>query len=145
MTQLHQSDALPLMERMLEQVVEQDSKARAELEAKLEKQQAMMEMQQAEMEQLKAELIERRIREELTPKPPREAVSEQQLSALQARLESVHKAKLLTDDEFFALEDLCADFGESTVLAAKMQRLAGLSEQMQGDAAFARQARRKFV
>ena len=69
------------------------------------------------------------------------------------------------DDEFFALEDLCADFAVlqpavdvvagQTVLAlhfssalevaAKVRKLACLSEKMTTDAAFARQARRKFL
>ena len=130
-SQLQSSDAMVLVERLIE-------------EAKLEK----AEMHLA-MEQLRKEVA------------PQEAITGQQLSALQARLEAVHAAKLLTDEEFFSLEDLCADGGELrsavetmskvTMLStpafepvAKLFKLVCLSEQMQSDAAFARQARRKF-
>ena len=62
----------------------------------------------------------------------------------------------MTDDEFFALEDLCADFAELQAIirgdrllahepAAKLHKLVCVSEKMTADAAFARQARRKFV
>ena len=73
--------------------------------------------------------------------------------------------RMAGDDEFFALEDLCADFAVlqpavdvvagQTVLAlhfssalevaAKVRKLACLSEKMTTDAAFARQVRRKFL
>ena len=99
----------------------------------------------------------------LTPAPPQEAVSAEQLAALQARLEAVHQANLLTEEELFALEDLCADYAELKTIsvgvmtkemvlaslapeaAATLYKLVGVSEQIAGDAAFARQARRKFV
>ena len=137
--QLQVADALPLMERLLE-------------EARVEK----AEMR-AEMEKQRAEL--QKLRGELTPKPPHDAVSDEQLAALQARLLAAHGAKLLSDEEFFALEDLCADFAElqppagpvtsETVreveLADKVRRLVCVSEKMAADASFARQARRKFV
>ena len=137
--QLQVADALPLMERLLE-------------EARIEK----AEMR-AEMEQQRAEL--HKLRGELTPKPPHDAVSDEQLAALQARLLAAHGAKLLSDEEFFALEDLCADFAEvqplagpvtsetvrAAELADKVRRLVCVSEKMAADASFARQARRKFV
>ena len=105
----------------------------------------------AEMDQLRAELAKQK-----------ELVSAEQLAALQARLESLHSAQLLTDDELFALEDLCADFLEMQAAAggvltpevahsspvsaaARMVKLVGVSEGLASDAAFARQARRKFV
>ena len=43
---------------------------------------------------------------------PAEAIPEQRLAALQARLEALHAAKLLGDDELYALEDMVADFVE---------------------------------
>ena len=121
---------MPLMEKLLE-------------EARVEK----AEMR-AEIEQLRKEL-----------EPQHEKVSDEQLAALQARLEAVHEAKLLSDEEFFALEDLCADFAElqptagpvtsetvrAAELADKVRRLVCVSEKMAADASFARQARRKFV
>ena len=97
MMQPQQSDALPLMERMLEQVVEQNLKARSELQAKLEKQQeeftAKMEQQWREIDRLREEAVEARVQAALAPQ---EAVSGQQLSALQARFEALHEAKLLS-------------------------------------------------
>ena len=121
---------------------------RVDLEAKLKAE------HKAEMDKLRAEL---------TPAPAEELVSAEQLTALQARLDSLHAAQLLTDEEFFALEDLCADFLEvqasaSGVLthelvysnpafgeAAKLAQLIVVSEGLASDAGFARQARRKFV
>jgi hypothetical protein len=116
-----------------------------------------MERQRQEMEAKIAEL---------TPGPATEAVSEEQLVALQARLESVHAVKLLSDAELFALEDTVADYVElqacmagqpiteamiyapvaqSSGPANKLHKLVRLSASMPSDAAFARQLRRKFV
>jgi hypothetical protein len=80
-------------------------------------------------------------------------------SLIQARLMALHAAKLLADAQFYALEDLCADFIELKAAAdgvvtremAKMAasgngllRLAALSASIAADASFARQAIRKF-
>ena len=67
-------------------------------------------------------------------------------------------SQLLSDDEFFLLEDLLADFVELQSLgtitkemlgtfeaAAKLHKIVILSEKMVSDAVFARQIRRKFV
>ena len=93
----------------------------------------------------------------------REAISAEELATLQARVQALHAAQLLADEEFFALEDLCADYLEvqasaSGVLthelvysnpafgeAAKLAQLIVVSEGLASDAGFARQARRKFV
>ena len=130
---LQVADALPLMERLLEEA-------------------------RAEKAELRAEVHQ--LRRELAPVQPLQEVSDEQLVALQARLEAVHAAKLLSDEEFFALEDLCADFAElqpavgavrseaealAFGLVAKMRRLVCISEKMVADAAFTRQARRKFL
>ena len=116
-------DARPsaLTERLLEQLcvgLEQDAKVRMDLEAKLER-------QQGEMAKLREEAVEARIQtavqaakeqarieaelriRELTPPAPN-----LRLSALQSRLEAMHAAKLLTDDEYFRMDDLVADFLE---------------------------------
>ena len=74
-------------------------------------------------------------------------------------MQTLHTAKLLSDDELFAIEDLCADFlelqssaGAITAeltyyfeVARKVCKLVGVSEGMAADASFARQVRRKFV
>ena len=129
---------------------------RAEMKGEMESQRAAMA---AEMDKQLA-----RQREELTP---REAVSAEQLASLQERLEQLHAAKLLADDELFVVEDLCADYmelqasvpnggsltqdmiytavGHSHSAAAKLHKLVRLSDGMASDAAFARQLKRKFV
>jgi hypothetical protein len=134
----------------------QEAKAeRLELEAKLDEQRRETEQQCVEM---RAEMKQQR--QELTPS---EAISAEQLATLQARLEAAHQAKLLSDEELFVLEDICADYAELKTIstsvmtkemvfaspaleaAATLYKLVGVSEQIVGDAAFARQARRKFV
>ena len=47
----------------------------------------------------------------------KEWISAGQLAALQTRLKSLHSSQLLTDEEFFALENLCADFLEMQTVA----------------------------
>ena len=90
------------------------------------------------------------------------AISEDELVALQGRIGSLHVAKLLSDEELYSLEDLVADyvdlqatvaqviteqmlFSSPFAAASRLHRLVQLSTSMVGDAAFARQARRKFL
>ena len=83
------------------------------------------------------------------------AISGRQLAGLQARLEALRDAELLTDEELHVLEDICGDFVElgpvtlemvpSSDAACKCLRLTRLSEGIAADRAFARQARRKFI
>ena len=92
MTQLHTEALLPLVER---------------LEAKLH-------TQQQEMDKLREENVQARIQVAVqaavqAAQKPQEAVSDEQLAALQTRIESLHEAKLLSEDEFYSLEDLCAE------------------------------------
>ena len=89
---------------------------------------------------------------------PREAISAAQLEALEGRLEALHAAQLLTDEELGRLEDCVADAIEATAacdvvtlesvhsspVVGAVHRLIALSERMPKDAMFARQARRKF-
>lgn len=151
--------------------LEQDAKVRMDLEAKLER-------QQGEMAKLREEAVEARIQtavqaakeqarieaelriRELTPPAPN-----LRLSALQSRLEAMHAAKLLTDDEYFRMDDLVADFlelkassgggvavggeveavAEGTEVGGRLLKLMALSEGIAADGSFARQARRKLV
>ena len=147
-TQLQSTDALPLMERMLEQVVEQDTKARMELEAKLEISGQAMEKLREELVEAKIQAAKAEVRAEIAGK---QAISDAQLSALQARLEALHEAKLLSEEELFSLEDLCADHfdlqakvGVVTKEMTTLHTLVSLSEGIPKDNAFARQCRRKF-
>ena len=146
-TQLH-TDALPLMERLLEQLVERDEAARQEARAEKAEMRAELAEQRTQVERLQGQLM-----------APQEVLSAQQIEAVTARLEALHGAQLLSDDELFALEDYIADFYEAfaacgvvtmqTVSTSpamgKAHRLVALSEGMPKDAMFSRQLRRKFV
>ena len=82
-----------------------------------------------------------------------------EVDAVTARLEALHAAQLLSDDELFALEDCVADFIEAQAsydvvtmeavnanrAIGKVHKLVALGEGMPSDAMFARQLRRKFV
>jgi len=119
---------------------------------------ARLDAKDAQMEQQRKEMME----QQLSAPPP--AITQAQLTALQTRIEGLHAAKQLQDDELYALEDLIADFVElgmsvpgHTVTremiyalpdedaACKLDKLIGLSAAIVGDAAFARQAKRKFL
>ena len=115
--------------------------------------------EQLEETELRAEARRQREMRELEAKlRPQEAVSAERLSALQARLEAVHAAQLLSDDALHALEDCVADYldlvasigvvttgmASAHSAASKLMKLAVLSERMTSDAAFARQCQRKF-
>jgi hypothetical protein len=69
---------------------------------------------------------------------------EQQLLALQNRLEALSAAKLLTDDELYLVEDIIADAAEPAE-DDRLAMLLALSTRMTGDGAFARQLRRKVT
>jgi hypothetical protein len=118
-------------------------------EAKTERDEA-----KAERLQMDARLAEMQAKLE-----PRRAISEEQLTALQSRVEKLLAEKLLSDDEAFVVEDLCADYielessvGKLTIEMAQTNhaiaracRLVALSDRMASDNAFARQIKRKFV
>ena len=76
---------------------------------------------------------------------------EQQTAALQSRLEALHAAKLLSDDELYRLEDLIADSFEEETRASgvgvceQLTSMITLSERIASDSALARQIRRKFM
>ena len=87
---------------------------------------------------------------------PRTTLTEGQLEMLQTRLDALHEAKLLSDDEVGALEDCVADYidccsslnptaAEIGAAAEKVKKMVGLSEGMGKDRMLARQLRRKFA
>ena len=133
----------------------QEAKAeRLELEAKLDEQRRETEQQRAEME-ARAERLRQEMEKRLQDTNPRraaEAITEGQLEALQARLQSLHEAKLLSEDELSRLEDTIADCIEVLPTADEQERsvertmrMSQLSEKMAADASLARQLRRKFA
>lgn len=124
----------------------QEAKAqKAEMEAKLEEMEAKLEQQRQETEQQRqqnAKLREQALLREQT-----------QIATLQSRVQALHAAQLLGDEELYRLEDIIVDGGcdiddgaaggegGSRVVA----QMVALSGRMVADGAFARQLRRKFV
>ena len=145
--------------------MERDGEAkaeRAEMEARLEAQRRETEAQRREteasrMREAEAKLeAERRVTEaKLLGKL--EAQKFREVSVLQVRLEALHSAKLLTDEEMFAMEDIIADSfddqdhededdgGSRAVACEKVASLVVLSGRIASNASFARQVRRKYV
>ena len=125
-----------------------------EAEAKLEKQrqeaEAKLDAQRQAMDTLRNDAMEARVRDaQLQLEKQREEAEahtrDQQVTALQARLETLHASKLLADEEVFALEDAIADALEAADDDDRVARMVALSVRMAADAAFSRQLRRKFV
>jgi hypothetical protein len=104
-------------------------KQRQELDAKIE------QKLEAQRREAKAETSE--LRREL-----QKQLQEQQLVALQARLETLHGAKLLDDEALFLAEDAIAD-SEDVTADGRVSKLIALSRKMSSDRAFARQLQRK--
>ena len=132
-------------------------KAVARMEARVDKQaaeaKAEMEMQRLENDKLRGEvnaklLAEASLRAEMQAQLDRAAAArlrDQQLVALQARLEALGAAKLLTDDEMFAVEDIIGDSSGEASEDGQVTMLLALSTRMASNSGFARQVRRKFV
>ena len=156
-----QSDSLSSA-AVVELLLERDQELRSEAKAEKAELEAKMQVEKAELrKEMAAEKAE--LREEFEAKlenlTPKEAISAERLTALEARLEALHAAQLLTDEELFSLEDCLADYIEvkascgvlttetmqTNAAAAKLLKLIVLSEGLGKDAAFARQARRKFM
>ncbi len=119
---------------------------------------ALIEQQQDRMIRLLAEQQDRMEakmeaqREEMRVRTASEVISEEQLATLQARLQALQDAQLLTKDEVCTIEDAVADCIElmpataSTVPAvANVLKMVALSERIAADGSFARQLRRKFI
>ena len=129
---------------------------RAHLESKLEQQELKAEQQRQELEgkleqqrqtieSLQAQLAAR-------PQPAMEVIDEQQLAALQSRLQAMHGSKLLTDDELFSIEDAIVDCVEAMPTAGasapeveKVAKMLVVSSKVASDSTLARQLRRKFL
>ena len=129
---------------------EQAKAERDEMEAKLE---SMRAEQKAQQQQAEAQNSQQKVRELASAMS---CVSEGQLELLQTRLDALHQAKLLNDDEIGALEDCVADYINCRsslnpaatnigVAAEKVKKMVGLSEAVGKDGMLARQLRRSFV
>ena len=125
------------------------STQRHALELKLEEQRRESE---AKAQQLQRELEQLRVESAARPPLAVDKIDEEQLAALQSRLQSMHGAKLLTDDELFCLEDAIVDCIEvmptasaSAVEVEKVARMVLVSSKVQSDSTLARQLRRKLL
>eukprot|EP01043_Picozoa_sp_COSAG02_P027326 COSAG02_NODE_1607_length_11715_cov_298.359935_6_plen_324_part_00 len=85
---------------LITMMVERDDKKDAKMEQQRREMEAKMEQQRGEMERQRREMAARleEMKDALTPAPPCAAISEEQLAALQARLEALHTTKLLSDE-----------------------------------------------
>jgi hypothetical protein len=121
----------------------------------LELHMALVAKYDATLEQVQELLARQRLREGLTPAMP----TADELSALQARLEAMEAAELLTEEEMLGLDDVMADFlavravapavaatmGVLGAAAAKVRQMVDLSQGFGADRRFARQLRRQFL
>jgi hypothetical protein len=71
--------------------------------------------------------------------------SDRHLPTLQARVESLHAAKLLSDEELYAIWDVIADSVDTMSDDTRVLQLVELSARMLSDTVFSRQLRRKML
>ena len=143
------------LEAKLEQYRQESAHQRRHFEAKLEEQRRESEQQRRQFE---AKLDEQRRESEQQRRQFEAKLEEQrqkielgdQLTALQPRLQSLHAAKLLTEDELFVLEDIVVDCIEAlptvgaSALEEKARAMLLVSSKVANDSLLARQLRRKF-
>ena len=145
--QLQVTDDTSLMLLMLER----EDKLRTEAKAEKVEQEAKAKAREDELRQEMHQEMDK-LREEMQPPD----VADEQIAALQVRLEAIHAAKLLSDDELDALEDTLMEYvevkasstmtsGEMHAAASRLSKLVAVSEAVVTDGVFARQARRRFV
>ena len=143
---------------LLREERETAERQRHEMETKLDEQRHETQQVRHEMEtkldEQRQETCKQQVRE-VQLASAMSCVSEAQLGLLQTRLDALHQAKLLSDDEIGALEDCIADYidcrsslspaaAEIGVAAEKVKKMVGLSEGMGKDGMLARQLRRKL-
>ena len=87
----HQQRHLNLLPVVIRMMVERDDKKDAKMEVQRREMEAKMEQQRGEMERQRRDMAARleEMKDALTPAPPSAAISEEQLAALQARLEAL--------------------------------------------------------
>lgn len=147
-----------IMEQLKTQLAEQRAHDKVQhlevvrlLEGQLEAHRQELEKQRREVEAQRKELEAK-----LSPAC---VITQEQLAALQSRLQALHVAKLLTDDELFLAEDYCGDIielessisgqitsemAQANPTISKVSKLVALSERVTNDAALARQIRRRL-
>ena len=97
--------------------------------------------------------MEQQIRD-AQPRRATEAISDQQLEALQVRLQILNDAKLISGEECCALEDTIVDCIEVMSVRTSMEdlpvvqqvlKMIWISERVKHDRTFARQLKRKYI
>ena len=134
----------------------EDQRRESEAKAEQHRQELNRQRQQSEAkaEQLRHEIEQLQAQAEAAARPPLalDAIDEDQLAALQSRLQSMHGAKLLTDDELFSLEDAIVDCievmptaGASASEVERVSRMLVVASKVPSDGTLARQLRRKLL
>ena len=160
-----QLDAMMFVE-LLRQERETAERQRVEIENRLRQERETAERQRVEMEaqhqqevkqhQQEVERHQQEVTRQQDIASAKSCVSDGQLELLQTRLDALHQAKLLTDEEMGILEDWVADYvdcrsaltptaPELSSAAEKVKKMVGLSETISRDGMLARQLRRKYV
>ena len=140
---------------MTEQLRTQIGEQRAHDEAQRQKVEAQLEAQRRDYDS-KLREHEAKLRDCEAKAQAKTCATDDQLERLQERFDALHQAKLLTDDEIFALEDRPTDFiecrssvtvspGEMGAAAESVRKLVGICEAVSKDGMLARQLRRKFL
>ena len=115
------------------------------LEKQQDRMEERMEKQNEKVERLRKEMETRlEAQRQQTEAMRAERLQEQQLVALQARIDSLVAATLLSEDERDAIEDAMADAAEGGDEAGFAAQMAALVEKFRSDRALARQLRRKY-
>jgi len=115
------------------------------LEKQQDRMEEQMEKQNEKVERLRKEMESRlEAQRQQTEALRAERLQEQQLVALQARIDSLVAATLLSEDERDAIEDAMADAAEGGDEAGFAAQMAALVEKFRSDRALARQLRRKY-
>ena len=128
-------------------------KQHAEMQSRLENTEHKLEKQHAEMLSLRLDAERQRLDAERQRQSAEKAMlvnrhRDRELVALQARLEALHSAKLLSDDERDAIEDIIADGSDDVTIgdgSDAVSEILALSSKMVADRAFARQLRRRHT
>eukprot|EP01043_Picozoa_sp_COSAG02_P000790 COSAG02_NODE_16_length_56207_cov_9.816122_7_plen_285_part_00 len=127
----------------------EQQKMQMEREEKLREERNLLE---TKVEQQRQEIEQLRGRVVALPQLAVDVIDEDQISVLQSRLQSLHEAKHLTDDELFSLEDTIVDCievlpttGASASEVDKVRKMLLVSSKVASDSTLARQLRRKFV
>ena len=139
---------------------EHDERRYKEMDAKLEAQrqdlEAKLEAQRQEVERLRNEKCEaqRQEVEKLCDEAKLQRASntiDENLDALQSRLQELHAAQLLSAEEISAIEDTISDCIDLLLTATRMDgtvdkvvKLVNMSSKMKNDASFARQLKRRI-